>query len=302
MILLWGLAEEAPLAAVADALRVLGAPFFLLEQNLTEQTRLELTVGRSLKGTIHCGEVTLDLAAIQAAYLRPYPNRQIPTLAGSGPGSAAWQHADRLLEAFWAWAELTNARVINRPLAMASNNSKPFQAAIIRAAGFRPPPTLVTNHCPGLRRFQRKHGDVIYKSTSSQRSIVARVESRRTRRWRDLRWCPTQFQALVPGTDVRVHAVGDELFACAIESQAVDYRYAAGSRRIYPCTLPEGCAQRCREVMRLLGLFVGGIDLRQARREEWFCFEVNPAPGFTFFDAAGQQGIAAAIARALADA
>ena len=42
MILLWGLADEPPLAAVADALRRIEAPFFLLDQNLTEQTRLEL--------------------------------------------------------------------------------------------------------------------------------------------------------------------------------------------------------------------------------------------------------------------
>jgi len=302
MILLWGLPEEGPVAAVADALRLLGAPFFLLDQNLTEQTRLELAIGRSAKGMIRCGDVTLALDDIQAAYLRPYPNHQIPALAESGLGSAAWHHADRLLEAFWTWAELTDARVINRPLAMASNNSKPFQAAMIRAAGFRSPPTLVTNHCPSVRRFQRMHRDVIYKSTSSQRSIVSRLESQPTDRWRDLRWCPTQFQALVPGTDVRVHVVGDELFTCSIESQEVDYRYATGSRRMYPCTLPEHCAQRCREVVRLLGLFVGGIDLRRAPHEEWFCFEVNPAPGFTFFDAAGKQGIAAAIASALANA
>jgi len=41
-----------------------------------------------------------------------------------------------------------------------------------------------------------------------------------------LRHSPAQFQAFIPGDNVRVHTVGDQLFATRIHSEAVDYRYA----------------------------------------------------------------------------
>jgi glutathione synthase/RimK-type ligase-like ATP-grasp enzyme len=44
-----------------------------------------------------------------------------------------------------------------------------------------------------------------------------------------------------------------------------------------------------------MGLLVSGIDLRVTGKGEWVCFEVNPSPGFTFYEADGQP-IAAAIA------
>lgn len=286
---------------MADALRVMGAPFLLLDQNRTEQIRIDLRLGRVIRGTVRCGDTTIDLRSVRAAYLRPYPNEHVPALSCHEVDSPAWHHANALLEAIWTWAELTDALVINRPLAMTSNNSKPFQAAMIRTAGFATPPTLITNRLPAVRHFQRTQGKIIYKSISSQRSIVSRLESGHAGRWRDLRWCPTQFQRLIPGDDVRVHVVGDELFACEIHADAIDYRYAPDSRHIEPCVLPDDCARRCRELARSLDLFVAGIDLRKIPSGEWFCFEVNPSPGFTFFATGAKQGVAAAIARALSN-
>jgi glutathione synthase/RimK-type ligase-like ATP-grasp enzyme len=43
------------------------------------------------------------------------------------------------------WADVTGALVINRPTAMESNSSKPFQAQLIARAGFAVPETLVTS-------------------------------------------------------------------------------------------------------------------------------------------------------------
>ncbi len=51
-----------------------------------------------------------------------------------------------------------------------------------------------------------------------------------------------------------------------------------------------------------MGLLVAGIDLRLTPDDEWYCFEVNPSPGFTFYEDAGGQPIAAAIAGLLRSA
>ena len=53
----------------------------------------------------------------------------------------------------------------------------------------------------------------------------------------------------------------------------------------------------------LLGMPAGelaGIDLRLTDDGRWFCFEVNPSPGFTYYEQATGQPIARSIARLLA--
>ena len=64
-----------------------------------------------------------------------------------------------------------------------------------------------------------------------------------------LRACPVQFQTWVPGTDVRVHVVGSEVFATAITTTATDYRYATARvekpDHLEPHELDDDVAQRC---------------------------------------------------------
>jgi hypothetical protein len=57
--------------------------------------------------------------------------------------------------------------------------------------------------------------------------------------------------------------------------------------------------ERCRAMVREMGLLVAGIDLRRSPDGAWYCFEVNPSPGFTFFEAGTGQPIADMIARLL---
>jgi D-alanine-D-alanine ligase-like ATP-grasp enzyme len=49
-----------------------------------------------------------------------------------------------------------------------------------------------------------------------------------------------------------------------------------------------------------LDLPVAGIDLRCTPSAEWYCFEVNPAPGFSYYQQATGQPISSAIAILLA--
>jgi hypothetical protein len=38
--------------------------------------------------------------------------------------------------------------------------------------------------------------------------------------WHDIAICPVQFQQFIPGTNFRVHIVGEELFTARIDSEA----------------------------------------------------------------------------------
>jgi glutathione synthase/RimK-type ligase-like ATP-grasp enzyme len=183
---------------------------------------------------------------------------------------------------------------------MASNGSKPYQAALIRQAGFDVPDTLLTNDREALRAFHERHGSIVFKSTSAVRSIVSRLPAGDDARLARLATCPVQFQQYIPGPDYRVHVIGDEVFGHRIESDADDYRYpGASGARMQAWAVEAPLADRLRALAASLGLAMAGIDLRRAPDGAWFCFEVNPSPGFTFFDDDEAPVIAQATARLL---
>lgn len=306
MILLWGLPEEGPMAAVSEALAGLGAKTVFADQHRLLDTEVDLeVVDGQPHGRFRTPAGETDLATIGAVYLRGYDWRVLPELCRFAPRGAEWRHAGEVEDRLGVFVELTEALVVNRPNAMASNGSKPFQSMVIADHGFAVPETLITTDRRALLAFWQRHGTVIYKSMSGIRSIVARLCEADRARLRDLTSCPTQFQAYVPGSDVRVHVVGAEVYTCRIVSAADDYRYAARQGhevRITPCDLPPEWAERCVALTRSLDLAVSGIDLRVTPEGEWYCFEVNPSPAFTYYEAATGHPIAEAIARLLAAA
>jgi hypothetical protein len=302
MILLWGLRNDPPLRAVEQALRRLGAPVFFLDQREVLASAIELCVDRVVSGRLGVAAQQIELSDLTAVYLRPHDSRQIPAVARAEAGSAAWQHALQFDDILLSWIDLAPVLAVNRPAAMAANNSKPYQQAQIGECGFATPDTLITTDPAAARKFWSEHGTVIYKSVSGIRSIVSRLTPADQDRLEDIRWCPTQFQQYIPGTDYRVHVVGDAVFACEIVADADDYRYAArqgGTTRIRSSALPEQCADRCRGMAAAMELPVAGIDLRRTPAGEWYCFEVNPSPGFTYYQEATGQPIDTAIAHLL---
>ena len=195
-------------------------------------------------------------------------------------------------------------RVVNRPAAIYSNRSKPYQALIIRQFGFKIPKTLVTNDPEAARRFYVESREkVIFKSISGVRSVVRYMNKDDLGRLTLLEHGPTQFQEYVPGDNIRVHVVGEHVFAVRIQCEAVDYRYAGAegyARAMVPEQLPEALAFNCIRLTKELGLAMSGIDLKEAPAGEHFCFEVNASPAFPFYESLARPVIADALAAFLA--
>jgi glutathione synthase/RimK-type ligase-like ATP-grasp enzyme len=120
----------------------------------------------------------------------------------------------------------------------------------------------------------------------------------------DIRWCPVQFQARVPGVDVRVHVIGEQVFATRVTADATDYRYAGADggepARLEATDLADDVAQRCIDLTRSLGLRFSGLDLRVSPEGDVVCFEANPSPAYAYYEGHTGQPIAAAVARHLA--
>jgi hypothetical protein len=302
VILLWGLAQDGPLAAVHEVLKRLHAPVVFLDQREVLRTAVELCVDADIRGVLRTPHRSIDLEAVTAVYLRPYDWRRLPEMASAGQGSPAWHHALGIEEALMSWLELTPALVVNRLSAMAVNSSKPYQAAWLRSCGFAVPDTLITTDPAAVQAFWDRHGTVVYKSISGVRSIVSRLTLDHLARLGDVAWCPTQFQQYIPGHDYRVHVVGHEVFACEVVSTADDYRYATRqgtSVHMRAYDLPTDWADRCQELATTAGLLVAGIDFRRTPEGQWYCFEVNPSPAFTYYQTTTEQPIDEAIARLL---
>jgi glutathione synthase/RimK-type ligase-like ATP-grasp enzyme len=193
--------------------------------------------------------------------------------------------------------------VVNRVAGGMSNSSKAYQALLVRRCGLLTPPTLVTNDPAAVRRFYEDcEGEVVYKSLSGIRSIVRRLKPEHLERLSLLRHGPAQFQSFIPGENVRVHTVGDQLFASRVHSEAVDYRYGGREGQnvvMEPTVVPAAVQRACLSLAGRLDLLLAGIDLKQTPGGDYYCFEVNPSPGFLYYEQQTRQPISAALAELL---
>lgn len=284
MILLWGAPGDVALAGVRAVLDDRGSRYVFLDQR-APASDVRFTFGRALGGRIG----GLDLDDVTAAYIRPGDADD----AGDARSRALTQHLTD-------WLESTPILVVNRFSAQASNMSKLYQQRLIREH-FATPASLATTDPDAARAFFDVHDEVIYKSLSSVRSIVNRLDPDRLDALHDVRNCPTLFQQYVAGTDYRVHVVADLALATMVSSDADDYRYDRAAERI-AVELPHAIASRCVALSRSLGLAFAGIDLRRDAQGTWFCFEVNPSPAYPYFEQRGRADIAEAVADLLTDA
>lgn len=296
MIVIAGNPDEEPVRMVCDALDAIGAATFLVDEARMNEVRLDVRMGGAgeggaITGLLATGTATMALEDLSAAYHR---------LLGANLSPALRRVLDML--------DILPGRILNRPAAMASNASKPFQAHAARACGFAVPETLITNDPDRAGAFIRSAWDagtdVVYKSASSVRSVVKTIGKGDLVRLDAIRWCPVQFQHRVEGTDIRVHVVGTKTFAARIGTDAVDYRYAARQTDAEPVLeateIDASLSGRCIALAERLGLPLAGIDLRETPDGGIVCFEANPAPAFSYYEIATGLPIADAIARYLA--
>jgi hypothetical protein len=303
LVLLWGLETDSPTARVRDELQALGVPSIFVNQREVLDLDVHMRVGETLDAAVRIQGKWFDLSEVTAAYLRPFRSCGISGIASAGPESAAFKHAVQVDDILLGWAAVTPALLVNPLGAMAGNGSKPYQLEQLRKIGWRVPETLITTDSGAARDFWKLHGEVIYKSVSGIRSQVSRLRPQHLERFDSISTCPTQFQQYIRGTDCRVHVAGSEVFACEVRSEADDYRYPGeGGVEVQACALPFEVEDLCLKTAAVLELPFVGIDLRRAPEGEWYCFEANPSPGFTYYESAAGLPIARAVVNLLTGA
>jgi hypothetical protein len=307
MILLCGIASETPLCMVRERLDKLKAHYVMLDQRDFARSEIYFEIAQGkVMGRLRIGEAIYPLEDFGAIYTRLMDDRCLPELNPEPPNSALRRYCRGFHETLTRWMEISPAHVVNRCVPMGSNASKPYQAQLIRSHGFLVPETLITNVPELVQEFQAQHGNIIYKSISAARSIVQTFGEKDAERLEQIRWCPIQFQSRVEGTNVRVHIIGERVYATAIATEATDYRYAtrqAGEpAALRPVDLCDELAEKCVKLARSLDLPFAGIDLKITPENEVYCFEVNPSPAFSYYEGHTGQPISRGLAAYLVEA
>jgi RimK-like ATP-grasp domain len=305
MILLCGIPSETPLALVRERLDETGTPYVFFSQRDFASTEMHFEVANgSLAGELQIDGRTHSLESFVGVYTRLMDDQYLPELRGQSPDSPLRARARALHDTLMRWYEIAPARVVNRTAPMGSNFSKPYQAQLIVQHGFRTPETLITNDPRLVREFHTRHGKLIYKSISGVRSIVHTMGLDDWARLERIRWCPVQFQAFVEGRNVRVHTVGETVFATVVVTDAADYRYATRelgtAAEMEAVELSDELAAQCLGLARALELPFAGIDLKITPDDEVYCFEVNPSPAYSYYESHTGQPISVALASYLA--
>jgi len=305
LILFCGIASEPPLALAIEAAARRGLDHVVFHQRHAQFYDLALDhQAGHITGYLWVREKEWPLEKFTGVYTRLIEVDSLPESRQSRGETDVGRVVKSafLHQALSDWMELAECRVVNRTLATSSNVSKPYQAQFI-SQFFHTPPTLVTNEPDEAREFIRTHKRVIYKSISSIRSIVRECLPADDQNLQKIRALPTQFQAFISGTNIRVHVVGKKVFATEIASSAVDYRYAQRDGcevEMRPLELPPDVAEKCVQLSTELQLPFCGIDLKRTEQDAYYCFEVNPSPAYSYYQQYTGQPISDALVDYLA--
>jgi glutathione synthase/RimK-type ligase-like ATP-grasp enzyme len=306
-VLILSEAQDVHAQAVMGALAARGAKAELVD--LSEfPTRLALSMsfegGKSRLELRRRGGGALDLSCVRAVWWRrpqPFklPARMEPAHQRFALSEAmtAFHGLYQALDAFW----------LNEPTRDAMAAHKPYQLALAQQIGLEIPTTLMTNDVEEARAFWRRHeGEVIHKQFLALPDTwreTRRLTSEDEAHAQSIAYAPVIFQKHVPAVaDLRVTAVGKQLFAAAVDVRNADYPQDVRMNlnvKYEAHELPRETAIKLGALMERLGLVYGAIDLRLTPDGRYVFLEINPAGQFLYIEKATGQLISKALAQAL---
>jgi hypothetical protein len=180
-------------------------------------------------------------------------------------------------------------------------SNKLLQLELAHALGFNVPETLVSNKPAEVQAFRSRVGDIVAKSLHADLVKVGgqyhpcyavRISPDDKATFTGLPLTPMMFQQAIPKLlDLRVIVIGQEVFVCAIETQAgsdepVDWRLSALRNQVTyaSLTLPHIFTERARNLVQQLGLQFATLDLVQDLYGNLWFIELDPHGQWGFLE------------------
>jgi glutathione synthase/RimK-type ligase-like ATP-grasp enzyme len=211
---------------------------------------------------------------------------------------------DLLREKFW----VSDYRSIMKA------ENKLFQLEVAHTLGFSVLPTMATSSKVEASGFHETHGDIVVKSFDF--SIVevegdlkgfftTLVRKDDNPDFSGLCVAPALLQkAVIEKTDIRVAVVGEEVLGCSITdfpTSEVDWRTGILTKgiRYNTYTLPPSVENKCRELVKTLGLKFGIIEFALDTNGIYWFLEINPNGQWLFMEEEAGLQISKAMANLL---
>jgi glutathione synthase/RimK-type ligase-like ATP-grasp enzyme len=189
---------------------------------------------------------------------------------------------------FYGLIESLDVPIFNNPNKEQKANMKAFQLKCAVSVGLKIPSTLMTNNPEHVKSFYKQHsGKVIFKMFSSlpgQAVSTRRLELEHFEKLFLLENAPVLFQEEIPtNLNIRITIVGDKIFAGESSSEFLDWRIDSDliwKKHI----LPGHIEKRIKNLMSLLDLQFGSIDMRVVSNGDYIFLEINPNGQFLFLE------------------
>jgi len=306
---IFGATQDTQTQALTREVTALGADSLVIESQALELGEpLSFADGRAFYRR-------QPLEDVRAFFLRFVPLPHLPALEREGElhlhedWFVRYMQSRERAAVFLAWLlqlQHQGTPLVNPPQAASVLQLKPFQLHALRSLGAQVPRTLVSNDPEQVRAFHAELQDVIYKPVMGG-ALTRPLDEEALARLDGVRQSPVIFQERVPGEDVRVVLVGEDVVSCAAivtPEQHLDFRadpvYSSGQAAYREVRLPAQVEELCRRAARLCGLVFAGIDIKR-QGDRYVFLELNSSP--VYYDVELKLGhrITAALARYLVD-
>jgi hypothetical protein len=238
-------------------------------------------------GDFVSGAERVRLAVLSGLYIRPI-------YLGSTPRQAARWHG--LMEGLGTWMDEAELPVVNRLGSHQLNGYKPAHYAWLSAHGLLVPSSLLSADARRVGEFIAG-GPCVVKPVCGTRATTREIGLGDLARLAGSEG-PVLVQRMVPGDDVRVHVVGDQVLGARFSSPALDYRSDPKATRAV-LDIPGDLASLLVDRTAEQGLVFAGWDFKLDADGRYWCLECNPMPGYSFYDRVCDGAISDALIKLL---
>lgn len=214
---------------------------------------------------------------------------QLPEINGLSGGEKLYvlNEIDSLIKNLLS---ILDVKWLSKPMHVYNAENKLLQLKIAQEIGFEIPPTVITTSKEELRKFYKENEEnIIIKPIAHTRIDDANnasfiftneVLESHIKNLDQYDLTPCIFQRnIAKQYEVRVTVVGDKVFAAAVNSQnetdtKTDWRKL--KLPFYKIELPGDVKDKCVEIVKLLGLEFGAIDLIKDNNGNYVFLEINP--------------------------
>jgi glutathione synthase/RimK-type ligase-like ATP-grasp enzyme len=265
-------------------------------ESIATEGRFSLRFDQARPSSLFIGNRHADIDDIVGCWYRKPQPIQVPLSMNIEEAVFAKKELSHALNGFLRCLECT---WVSHPAKMLEASWKPLQLKVAQSIGMQVPATYIGNNPEEIRLFfEGSHGAVVYKTLQSP--VIGDVAACFTtllsaEHLTEIdKICVTAgiFQELVPKrVDIRVVAIGSQLFGFEIDSQAVpeavvDWR-RTDPRELRHAThpLPSLLQEQIQRYLKCFDLSYGALDFVHTPDDRYVFLECNPGGQFGWLEA-----------------